>query len=147
MISVAGTNGKGSCVKVLESIWLSAGYQVGAYTSPHLHAFNERICLNGIPVDDEQLIQAFSIIEELRADISLTFFEYTTLAALYLFSQASLEVVILEVGLGGRLDAVNVIDADLSVISTIDLDHCDMLGSDRESIAFEKRALFVQAVR
>ncbi len=141
VISVAGTNGKGSCVKVLESIWLAAGYQVGAYTSPHLYVFNERICLNGEPVDDQQLVEAFSIIEKLRADTTLTFFEYTTLAALYLFSKAALDVVILEVGLGGRLDAVNIVDADLSIISTIDLDHCDLLGNDRESIAYEKAGI------
>lgn len=138
VITVGGTNGKGSCVSFLENIYLAAKYKVGAYTSPHLLEFNERIRLDGLSIDDESLIKAFEVIEKARGNQTLTFFEFTTLAALYIFQQAPLDVLILEVGLGGRLDAVNVVDADLSVITTIDLDHMDRLGPTRDSIAREK---------
>jgi dihydrofolate synthase/folylpolyglutamate synthase len=141
VITVAGTNGKGSCVCFLETILRAAGYRVGAYTSPHLLRFNERIRINGEEIDDASLCEAFQKIESSRTHISLTFFEFTTLAALLIFRQASLDILILEVGLGGRLDAVNWIDADIAVITTIDLDHTDWLGHDRETIGREKAGI------
>ena len=142
VITVAGTNGKGSSVAMLEAIFTAAGYQVGTYTSPHLRRYNERIRLNGTPVSDEALVTAFNAIEHAREDIPLTFFEYGTLAALWLFAQQFLDVVILEVGLGGRLDATNVVDADIALITAIDVDHADWLGDDREAIGREKAGIF-----
>jgi dihydrofolate synthase / folylpolyglutamate synthase len=142
VVIVGGTNGKGSCVRFLESIFSAAGYRVGAYTSPHLMAFNERIRVNNREIDDASLIDAFTAVEKHRGSISLSFFEYTFLAALQIFQQAQLDLVILEVGLGGRLDAVNIVDADIAVITTIDLDHTELLGQDRESIAREKAGIF-----
>ncbi|MDH5765657.1 MAG: bifunctional tetrahydrofolate synthase/dihydrofolate synthase [Gammaproteobacteria bacterium] len=141
VITVAGTNGKGSTVTFLESILLSAGYTVGCYTSPHLFNYNERIRLNGQTIDDASLCQAFDCVDQARADIPLTYFEFGTLAALYLFSQAQLDVVVLEVGLGGRLDAVNVIDPDVAMITTVDIDHVDWLGTDTEQIGYEKAGI------
>ncbi|MDG4813160.1 bifunctional tetrahydrofolate synthase/dihydrofolate synthase [Hydrogenovibrio sp. 3SP14C1] len=138
VISVAGTNGKGSSVAMLTSIYESAGYQVGAYTSPHLLRFNERIRVQGHLADDKQIVQAFSAIEAARGETKLTYFEFSTLAALWVFAKYSLDVVLLEVGLGGRLDAVNLVDADASLITAIDVDHEDWLGSDRDQIALEK---------
>ncbi len=145
VITVGGTNGKGSSVALLESVFLSAGYQVGAYTSPHLLRYNERIRLNGHAVDDAQICQAFQRIDEARGDISLTYFEFGTLAALDIFYCTPLDVVVLEVGLGGRLDAVNIIDSDVALITAIDLDHTDWLGPDRESIAREKAGIMRSA--
>jgi len=142
VISVAGTNGKGSNVALLTSLYGAAGYRVGSYTSPHLLVFNERICLGGEKVSDNQLLLAFSQVEKARAAIALTYFEFVTLAALWLFQQAHLDVVILEVGLGGRLDAVNIVDADLALITSIALDHIDLLGETREAIAYEKAGIF-----
>ncbi|OFZ56984.1 MAG: hypothetical protein A2328_03410, partial [Bdellovibrionales bacterium RIFOXYB2_FULL_36_6] len=144
IITVAGTNGKGSCVKLLANAYREAGYQVGDYTSPHLLKFNERICINGKPVSDREIISAFEVIEKERAKskTALTFFEFITLAALYLFKQYDLDILILEAGLGGRLDPVNLMDADLVLLTTIGLDHLDCLGPDCESIAKEKSALF-----
>lgn len=141
VITVAGTNGKGSCVTFLESIYHSAGYKVGAYTSPHLVKFNERIKINTIPATDMQLCEAFAKIDNARQTISLTYFEFTTLAALLLFQQSNLDILILEVGLGGRLDAVNYVDCDVAVITSIDLDHMDYLGNTREAIAIEKAGI------
>ena len=141
VIMVGGTNGKGSCVHCLEAIYLSSGYRVGSYTSPHLHYFNERIKINGQNVNDELLVAAFQEIEIKRKDISLTFFEFTTLAALLIFKSLQLDVIILEVGLGGRLDAVNIVEPDLSIITSIDLDHTDWLGSNREAIGYEKAGI------
>lgn len=138
VITVAGTNGKGSSVAMLTSIMRAAGYKVGSYTSPHIFRFNERIRINGVEVDDQSIVQAFSQIESVRNEISLSYFEYTTLAALLLFKQASLDLVVLEVGLGGRLDAVNIVDADACLLTAIDVDHIDWLGSDREQIGYEK---------
>jgi dihydrofolate synthase/folylpolyglutamate synthase len=138
VVTVAGTNGKGSSVATLSSIYQSAGYQVGSYTSPHLWRYNERIAINGIPVDDATICAAFAAIENVRHDVSLTYFEYGTLAALWIFQQHRLDVVILEVGLGGRLDAVNIIDADVALITSIDLEHQEWLGDTREKIALEK---------
>ncbi len=136
--TVGGTNGKGSTCAMIESILLTAGYKVGTYTSPHLMKFNERIRVNGIEVTDEQIVEKFEIIEKTRAEISLSYFEYTTLAALLIFQASSLDAVILEVGLGGRLDAVNIIDTDCAVITSIDLDHTQYLGDTREAIGWEK---------
>lgn len=142
VITVAGTNGKGSCVHCLESIYLSAGYRVGCYTSPHLHYFNERIRIQGQNCDDAALIKAFECVEIARKHENLSFFEFTTLAALILFQRAALDVIILEVGLGGRLDAVNIVDPDIALITNIDLDHTDWLGSNRELIGYEKAGIF-----
>ena len=141
VIAVAGTNGKGSTVAALEAIYLAAGYQVGCYTSPHLLVFNERICVNKSPITDEDLCAAFAIIEQARGETHLTYFEMTTLAALYHFKSHALDVVILEVGMGGRLDATNSIDAHLSIITTVDLDHQEFLGDTIEHIGFEKAGI------
>lgn len=141
-IVVGGTNGKGSTCAMLESIYLAAGYRVGLYTSPHLIRFNERIRLNGRQATDEQIVGQLSRIEEARGDISLSYFEYTTLAALLLFKDSETEVAIFEVGLGGRLDAVNMIDADCSIITSIAIDHVSYLGDSREQIAWEKAHIY-----
>lgn len=142
VIMVAGTNGKGSTCAMLESILLQGGYRVGLYIKPHFLHFNERARLNGDMASDEQLVASFNVVEQARGDISLTYFEFTTLAIMHLMSQATLDVVILEVGLGGRLDAVNVIDADVSIVTSVDIDHVDYLGGTREQIGFEKAGIF-----
>jgi dihydrofolate synthase/folylpolyglutamate synthase len=142
VIIVGGTNGKGSTCAMLESILLQAGYRVGLYTSPHLLDFNERARIVGEPVADDALIANFAAVEARRGDISLTYFEFTTLAILRMFAEAGLDAVILEVGLGGRLDAVNVIDADVAVVTSVDIDHTDYLGDSREKIGFEKAGIF-----
>ncbi|HZW14209.1 MAG TPA: bifunctional tetrahydrofolate synthase/dihydrofolate synthase [Noviherbaspirillum sp.] len=142
VIIVGGTNGKGSTCAMLESILMQAGYRVGLYTSPHLLEFNERARVNGEPASDDMLIEQFAAVEAKRGDISLTYFEFTTLAILRLFAQAQLDAVILEVGLGGRLDAVNVIDADVAIVTSVDIDHTEYLGSTREQIGFEKAGIF-----
>ena len=138
VITVAGTNGKGSTIKCLETIYTQANYKVGCYTSPHLLEFNERfsVCLS--PSSDACIVDALTAIEQAREDISLTFYEYSLLAALYIFKQADLDVLLLEVGLGGRLDGTNIIDADVAVITSIGLDHMQYLGDTREAIAIEK---------
>lgn len=141
VITVAGTNGKGSTVTALETIYHVAGYKVGAYTSPHLIQFNERIRSNLTPISDEDLCQAFSIIEEARGETILTYFEMTTLAALWYFKKMKSDIIILEVGLGGRLDATNIVDAELSIITTIDFDHQDYLGNTLEEIGYEKAGI------
>ncbi|WP_028387827.1 bifunctional tetrahydrofolate synthase/dihydrofolate synthase [Legionella fairfieldensis] len=141
IITVAGTNGKGSTVASLEAIYLTAGYQVGSYTSPHLLTFNERIGINQQKITDEQLCGALSVIEEGRKTIPLTYFEMATLAALWHFKQHALDLIILEVGLGGRLDATNIIDADLAIITTIDFDHQAFLGDTKEKIGYEKAGI------
>lgn len=141
VITVTGTNGKGSTCAFLESLLLAQGLKVGVYSSPHLLRYNERVRIAGVDASDEQLCAAFARLEVARADISLTYFEMGTLAAFWLFEQARLDAVILEVGLGGRLDAVNLIDADLSLITSIGLDHADWLGDTRESVAFEKAGI------
>jgi len=137
-VTVAGTNGKGSCVALLDAMLRAAGYRVGAYTSPHLLRYNERIRIDGVPVADEDICAAFDRIDRARDGVSLSFFEFATLAALDLFQRAGVEVQLLEVGLGGRLDAVNMIDADVAVVTSIDIDHKEWLGEDREAIGFEK---------
>ncbi|HXH03473.1 MAG TPA: bifunctional tetrahydrofolate synthase/dihydrofolate synthase [Candidatus Competibacteraceae bacterium] len=142
VITVAGTNGKGSSVAMLEAVLRAAGYRVGAYTSPHLLRYNERIRLNGAEVDDATLCGAFHRVDEARGDISLTYFEFGTLAAFLIFREAALDVAVLEVGLGGRLDAVNVVDADVALLTAIGLDHTEWLGPDRDSIGREKAGIF-----
>jgi dihydrofolate synthase/folylpolyglutamate synthase len=141
VITVGGTNGKGSTVAYIEAIAQASGYRVGAFTSPHFLRYNERIRIEGIEVPDADLVAAFEAIETARAEVPLTYFEFGTLAALFLFARAGLDLAILEVGLGGRLDAVNLIDADVSVITTVDLDHQAYLGNDRESIGLEKAGI------
>ena len=141
-ITVAGTNGKGSCIAYLESIYREQGYRVGAYTSPHILKYNERIKIGGIPVDDETICQAFQRIERIRDNTSLSYFEFGTLAALDIFSRANLDVQLLEVGLGGRLDAVNIVDPDAAIISSIGIDHTAWLGETREAIGYEKAGIF-----
>jgi dihydrofolate synthase/folylpolyglutamate synthase len=141
VITVAGTNGKGSTCTMLESIGLHAGYKVGLYIKPHFVHFEERCRVNGAMVSAAELLPHFEAVEQARGDMALTYFEFTTMAILRLLSQAELDMVILEVGLGGRLDTVNVIDADCAVITSIALDHMEYLGPDRESIGREKAAI------
>lgn len=138
VITVAGTNGKGSCIASMQSMLLAHDYSVGSFTSPHFQRYNERICINGLAVDDHLIVDAFEVIERLRKDTSLTYFEFNTLAALIIFSHSDLDVVLLEVGLGGRLDAANIINADIAVLTSIDLDHQQWLGDTRTKIAREK---------
>lgn len=141
VITVGGTNGKGSTVAMLEAMLSAAGQRVGCYTSPHLLRYNERIRIDGHEAHDEALVASFERIEAARGEILLTYFEFGTLAALDLFARAGLDLAVLEVGLGGRLDAVNIIDADVAVITTVDLDHMDWLGPDRDSIGGEKAGI------
>lgn len=141
VITVAGTNGKGSSVAFAEAILQAAGYRTGCYTSPHLLHYNERIRIDQAAVDDALICAAFERIEQVRADVPLTYFEYGTLAALCIFSDARLDAVVLEVGLGGRLDAVNLIDPDVALITSIGLDHQDWLGDDLETIGAEKAGI------
>lgn len=141
LITVAGTNGKGSTIAFIESIALATGLKTGVYTSPHLLRYNERIRLNGVDISDAALIEAFEAIELARAEIPLTFFEFGTLAGIYIFANSELDLMVLEVGLGGRLDAVNILDADVAVITTVDLDHQAYLGNDRETIGVEKAGI------
>jgi dihydrofolate synthase/folylpolyglutamate synthase len=141
VITVGGTNGKGSTVALLEAMLRAAGLHVGAFTSPHLLAYNERVRIDGANADDAALIASFERIEAARGSVPLTYFEFGTLAALDLFARAGVDVAVLEVGLGGRLDAVNIIDADVAVITTVDLDHMDWLGPDRDSIGREKAGI------
>lgn len=142
VITVGGTNGKGSTCAMLESMLLQAGYKVGLYTSPHLLHFNERARIGGEAAADAALVEQFAAVEAARGDVSLTYFEFTTLAILRLFAQAGLDAVILEVGLGGRLDAVNIIDADVAIVTSVDIDHQEYLGDTREQIGFEKAGIF-----
>ncbi|WP_440985707.1 bifunctional tetrahydrofolate synthase/dihydrofolate synthase [Xanthomonas sontii] len=141
VITVGGTNGKGSTVAFVEAIARAAGWRVGSYTSPHLLRYNERVRIDGDEASDADLVTAFAAVEAARGDTALTYFEYGTLAALWLFQQAKLELAVLEVGLGGRLDAVNLVDADVAVITTVDIDHTDWLGTDREAIGAEKAGI------
>jgi len=141
-ITVGGTNGKGSTCAMLEAVLLAAGYRTGMYTSPHLIDFNERIRVVGELASDEQIVQQFQAIEDGRGDVSLSYFEFATLAALRLFQQEGVDVAILEVGMGGRLDAVNIVDADCAVVTSIDIDHAEWLGDTREKIAVEKAHIF-----
>lgn len=142
VITVAGTNGKGSTCAILEAILLDAGYSVGVYSSPHLIHYNERVRINGETLPDEEHTAAFDFVEQQRGETSLSFFEYATMAALKLFQQHKVEVVLLEVGLGGRLDATNVVDHDVSVITSLAIDHVDWLGDDINIIGREKAGIF-----
>ena len=141
-IVVAGTNGKGSIVSALESIYHQAGYQVGAYTSPHLVHYNERIRIRQKNAKDDVLCNAFDKVDRARGDTSLSYFEFGTLAAMQIFCDSNLDIAIYEVGLGGRLDAVNILDSDLAFVSSIGIDHVQWLGSTRESIGYEKAGVF-----
>ncbi|MGV8923625.1 MAG: bifunctional tetrahydrofolate synthase/dihydrofolate synthase [Thermomonas sp.] len=141
VISVGGTNGKGSTVAFIEAIARTSGCRVGTYTSPHLLHYNERVRIDGSDATDMELVAGFEAVDAARGDMQLTYFEYGTLCALWLFERASLDLAVLEVGLGGRLDAVNIVDADAAVITTVDLDHQDWLGNDIEVIGFEKAGI------
>ncbi|NLG59543.1 MAG: bifunctional tetrahydrofolate synthase/dihydrofolate synthase [Gammaproteobacteria bacterium] len=144
VITVAGTNGKGSTVAFIEAIASGQGWRTGAYTSPHLFHYSERVRIDGRPASDDALVEAFEAVEAARTsatDVSLTYFEYGTLVALWLFARQPLDLVVLEVGLGGRLDATNIVDADVAVVTTVDLDHSDWLGADREAIGREKAGI------
>jgi dihydrofolate synthase/folylpolyglutamate synthase len=142
VITVAGTNGKGSTCAMLESILRSGGYRTALYTSPHLLRYNERVRVGGVEADDAALSEAFAAVEAARHGVALTYFEFGTLAALHLFSQENVEAAVLEVGLGGRLDAVNVVDADCAVLTSVGIDHVDYLGATREEIGREKAGIF-----
>ncbi|BAN34727.1 FolC bifunctional protein [Sulfuricella denitrificans skB26] len=142
IITVAGTNGKGSVCTMLEAVLLAAGYRVGLYTSPHLLRYNERVRINGEEVSDDAMCAAFAAVEQARGDVSLTYFEFGTLAAVWLFACAGLDVAILEVGLGGRLDAVNAFDTDCAVLTSVDFDHMEYLGDSRLAIGYEKAGIF-----
>ena len=141
VLTVAGTNGKGSSVAMLAALLSDAGYRVGAYTSPHLTRYNERIAVDGVPAGDDEIVRAFERIEAVRRDTRLTYFEVGTLAAAEIFANREVDVAVLEVGLGGRLDAVNVIEPDVSLITSIALDHQEWLGDTREAIAAEKAGI------
>ncbi|MGP8309054.1 bifunctional tetrahydrofolate synthase/dihydrofolate synthase [Vibrio sp. YIC-376] len=142
VITVAGTNGKGSTCALMEAILLDAGFTVGVYSSPHLIRYNERVRINGVDVEDAKHCKAFDYIEKQRGDISLSLFEFGTLAALRIFQSEKVDVVLLEVGLGGRLDATNVVDHDVSVITSLAIDHVDWLGDDINVIGFEKAGIY-----
>jgi dihydrofolate synthase/folylpolyglutamate synthase len=142
VITVAGTNGKGSTCAMLESILRMGGYRTGLYTSPHLVQYNERVRIAGVEAGDKLLAASFEAVEAARGDTPLTYFEYGTLGALWAFAQENVESLVLEVGLGGRLDAVNIIDADCAVLTSVGIDHVDYLGPDRESIGREKAGIF-----
>ncbi len=142
VITVAGTNGKGTTVGLLEAVLNAAGYRVGAYTSPHLHRFQERIRIGGAEVDDTALVTAFDRVEQARGETPLTYFEFTTLAAMDVFSRSGCDVWVLEVGLGGRLDAVNAVDPDVAVVTRVALDHTEFLGADLAAVAREKAGIF-----
>ena len=142
VITVGGTNGKGSTCAMLEAILRAGGYRTGLYTSPHLVAYNERVRVAGAEASDGALAESFAAVEAARGDVPLTYFEYGTLAALWLFARQGCEAIVLEVGLGGRLDAVNVLDADCAVLTSVGIDHVDYLGPDRESIGREKAGIF-----
>ncbi len=142
VITVAGTNGKGSTCAMLESILQAAGYRTALYTSPHLLRYNERVRIGGREADDAALCNAFEAVEQARGAVPLTYFEYGTLAALLLFARENIEAAVLEVGLGGRLDAVNVLDADCAVLSSVGIDHVEFLGTTREAIGREKAGIF-----
>ncbi|MCG8294042.1 bifunctional tetrahydrofolate synthase/dihydrofolate synthase [Pseudomonas entomophila] len=144
VVTVTGTNGKGSTCAFVAMLLRAQGLKVGVYSSPHLLRYNERVLINGVEASDEQLCEAFTAVEAARGEISLTYFEMGTLAAFWLFKQSELDAVVLEVGLGGRLDAVNLVDADVSLVTSIGVDHADYLGDTRESVAFEKAGIFRQ---
>jgi dihydrofolate synthase/folylpolyglutamate synthase len=141
-LTVGGTNGKGSTCAMLERILLESGYKVGLYTSPHIHAYNERVRIDGVEADDATLVAGFERVEAARGDTPLTYFEFGTLAAFAAFHEAKIDAAVLEVGLGGRLDAVNIVDADVAIVVSVDIDHTSYLGDTREAIGFEKAGIF-----
>jgi dihydrofolate synthase/folylpolyglutamate synthase len=141
VVVIAGTNGKGSCAAMLEALFMRRGESVGTYISPHISRYNERIRLDAVPARDEEIISAFERVESARRDVTLTYFEFGTLAALVIFEERNVDAVILEVGMGGKLDAVNAIEPDAGIITNVSLDHCDWLGEDIESIAAEKAGI------
>lgn len=141
VMTIGGTNGKGSTSAIVSSLAQQTGAKVGMYTSPHLIQYNERIKINDIPVSDETIVKAFERIDEVRHKTELSYFEFSTLAALIIFVEASVDLIVLEVGLGGRLDATNVVDTDCAIITTVDIDHSSILGNDKESIAREKAGI------
>jgi dihydrofolate synthase/folylpolyglutamate synthase len=142
IVTVAGTNGKGSTCAMLERIYLEAGYHVACYTSPHLLRYNERVRIDGVEASDNALCRAFEAVEHARQDTALTYFEFGTLAAMWLFIESNVQVAVLEVGLGGRLDAVNVFEPSCAILTSVDLDHMDYLGPSRESIGREKAGIY-----
>ncbi|MGA7986620.1 MAG: bifunctional tetrahydrofolate synthase/dihydrofolate synthase [Burkholderiales bacterium] len=142
VITVGGTNGKGSTCAMLEAILQAAGFRTGLYTSPHLMRYNERVRIDGREAEDGELCEAFAAVDAARAGVPLTYFEFGTLAAMWLFGRSGAEAVVLEVGLGGRLDAVNVLDADCAVLTSVGIDHVEFLGNTRESIGREKAGIF-----
>ncbi len=144
VVTVTGTNGKGSTCAFIAALLKAQGLKVGVYSSPHLLRYNERVQIDGVEASDAQLCEAFAAVDAARSDVSLTYFEMGTLAAFWLFSRSALDAVVLEVGLGGRLDAVNLVDPDLAVVTSIGVDHADWLGDTRESVAFEKAGIFRQ---
>ena len=141
-IIIGGTNGKGTTVEYLKNLFLNTYYKVGVYTSPHLINFNERIQINGKNIDDERIIEAFKEIESIKEESRLTYFDYATLAAFYIFSQEQLDFVILEIGVGGKYDPVNLINADISIVTNIEMDHEKWLGNSLEEIGSQKAAIF-----
>ncbi|CAC9575314.1 Dihydrofolate synthase (EC 6.3.2.12) @ Folylpolyglutamate synthase (EC 6.3.2.17) [uncultured Gammaproteobacteria bacterium] len=141
VITVAGTNGKGSTIAFIDSIYQQSNYKVAKFTSPHILQYGERFSVNGAQIADAKICSAFEEIERVRGDISLTYFEFSTLAALIIFTNEKVDIAILEIGLGGRLDSVNVVDSDVGVITNIDIDHIDYLGTTRELIGFEKAGI------
>lgn len=146
VITVGGTNGKGSTCAMLESIYRAAGYHVGCYTSPHILRYNERVHIDGAEASDASLCEAFLAVEQARQEISLTYFEFGTLAAVWLFARSHVDLAVLEVGLGGRLDAVNIFEPACTIVTSIDLDHMDYLGDTRESIGLEKAGIYRHGV-
>jgi len=142
VITVGGTNGKGSVVELLQNALGHAGFRVAAYTSPHLVRFNERMRVDGVPLTDQQILASIDTVEQVRGDVPLTYFEFTTLSALVAFRNCSVQVAVLEIGLGGRLDAVNAVDPEVAVVTSVDLDHMEWLGDNRESIGYEKAGIF-----
>ncbi|MBR4939581.1 MAG: hypothetical protein IKZ24_00670 [Burkholderiaceae bacterium] len=142
VIVVGGTNGKGSTCMMLESIYRAAGYEVGTHTSPHMLRFNERARVNGAEIDDESMVRAFEKVEAQRGDLPLTYFEFTALAIFMAFIEKQLDVVILEVGLGGRLDAINVLEPTASIVTTVGVDHEAFLGNTRDSVGWEKAHIY-----
>ena len=142
VFTIGGTNGKGSTCALLEAVLLASGYRVGLYTSPHLLKYNERVRIDGRDASDEALVEAFAEVERARGEVPLTYFEHGTLAAWVAFSRAGLDAIILEVGLGGRLDAVNVFEPDCAIVTSVAMDHMDFLGDNREAIGFEKAGIF-----
>ncbi|MGH8397378.1 MAG: bifunctional tetrahydrofolate synthase/dihydrofolate synthase [Gammaproteobacteria bacterium] len=142
VLTVGGTNGKGSCVAFLDAMLRVQGYKLGAYTSPHLLRYNERICVQGVEVTDSKLCEAFERVDAARREISLTYFEFGTLAAFDIFRNHKIDVAVLEVGMGGRLDAVNAVDPDGALVVSVGLDHQEWLGKDRDSIGFEKAGIY-----